>query len=156
MGRHWAQGQVWELHGCRYVTGAAGRDRKRSRQGMDLDEAAFYHLQMTTRQKTWYSAYQNTLRMWWTHFILQLSGEPGQSSVCKSSNKVSAAALGLVFCMMSKQSKTKKQIARPEYDETEEWKSWLKHFPNATQRNRWRKKWNDSSLLLCTYCNTQH
>lgn len=102
------------------------------------------------------NAYQNALRKWWPHFILQLSGQPGQSSVCKPRNKVSAAALGLVFWVMSKQSKNKKQIARPEYDETEEWKSWLKHFPNATQRNRWRKKWNVSSLLLCTYCNTQH
>lgn len=99
---------------------------------------------------------QNTLRMRWTHFILQLSGQHGHSSVCKSSHKVSAAALGLVFSMMSKQSKNKKQITRPEYDETEEWKSWLKHFPNATLRNRWRKKWNDSSLLLSTYCITQH
>lgn len=101
-------------------------------------------------------AFQNTMRMWWTHFILQLSGQHGQSSVCKSSNKVPAAALGLVFSVMSMESKNKKQIARPEFDETEEWKSWLKHFPNATQRNRWRKKWNNSSLLLCTYCNTQH
>lgn len=39
-----AQGQVWALQGGGYMTRAAGWDRKSSRQGMDLNEAAFYHL----------------------------------------------------------------------------------------------------------------
>lgn len=112
-----AQGQVWGLHRHRYVTRAAGRDRNRSRQGMDLYEVVFYHLQMTTRQKTLPTRIPRER----DKLILSCSflRNLGRALYVNPAT-VSAAALGLVFCLVSKRSKNKKQIARPEYDETEE------------------------------------
>lgn len=99
-----ALGTKREVYGVRVHNWDRGR--KRSRWGRGPYEAAFYHLQNDHEAED--TAYEKALKMWGVPFILQFSGQPGQSSVHKPSNKVSAAALGLLFCLNCKQRKKQK------------------------------------------------